>query len=153
MYNIPRRLDRKLAKKYRKDISKKVHSLIASFQDPDNSEATILLVIFEDEHECPHFHVCRNNKHNTIACLRLDSNEYYDHRKSRTAELSKNILEKIDNVFNGDSPIWSKEQNLYSYTIKVWNDLNAWDVDKEKWINELVLNNMEQPKYINTRRI
>lgn len=125
------------------------------FANPDNPEQTIIFAIYERDRISkkipapPHFHVCIDRDAttiSTIACLRLDCAEYYDHGYKRNTELSQNLLNEIDSQLRKklDPKYFGYNNTEFDRLVRAWNAENP---DNE------IANNHHQPDYTKTRRL
>lgn len=121
---------------------------IGNFTQPD-TEKEIKLVIYEKDRISkkleapPHFHVLYNNK--TIACLRLDCAEYYDHGYKRDTELTQSVLNMIDMELRKSlNPThfgnWS---TIFDMAVGIWIHSNG---------KAYISNTLKQPDYTTVRR-
>lgn len=96
--------------------------------------------IYGNEGTIPHFHVVKNE--DTLACIRLDSSNYFKHGKYK-GELSKKQLILIDNILRkvDDNGI-----SNYVYAIRMWNK------EACKRVGSIVLSESNlQPDYTKTK--
>ena len=101
---------------------------VIKFDYPLGSDNHYVLKIYgrDSRRDIPHFHVELNGK--TIACLKIEKAEYFDHGYTRYNVLSDDLLQEIDRQLD--------IEYYYSFNATGYEKIVAnWNIEEDQYIH------------------